>query len=83
MMATIYRAAGTVETVAPADGRFTLDEVWAIVGGWVEMVRLEVGFLLVDEDGRAKRLPQNPNATKLAGQPIVGTALHTDETEFD
>ena len=83
-MATIYRADGTTETIKPAKGTFTLEEVWEIVGGYVEIVRLKKGFLLVDEEGTMpwKALPWNPAASELAGRPIVGTALHTNSKEF-
>ena len=86
-MATIYRVDGTLETVTPAAGEFTLDEVQSIVGGYVELVQLAEGFLLVDEDGRYKGLPLNLQATALAilslgPLTIVGTALHTNDKEF-
>ena len=87
-MATIYRVDGTIENVTPATGgEFTLDEVQKIVGGYVELVRLDEGFFLVDEDGRYKGLPINPQATALAAQSlgpltIVGTALLTNDVEF-
>ena len=86
-MATIYRVDGTLETVTPAaGGEFTLNEVWAIVGGYVELIRCEScyqkGFFLVDEDGRRKGLPLNSHASGLAVRPIVGTALHTNSEEF-
>ena len=83
-MATIYRVDGTTETIAPAKGTFTLEEVWEIVGGYVEIVRLKKGFLLVDEEGTMpwKALPLNPAASELAGRPIVVTALHTISKDF-
>ena len=86
-MATIYRVDGTLETVTPATGgEFTLNEVWAIVGGYVELIRCEScnqqGFFLADEDGGLKGLPLNSHASGLAVRPIVGTALHTNSEEF-
>ena len=86
-MATIYRVDGTLETVTPATGgEFTLNEVWAIVGGYVQLIPCEscnqLGFFLADEDGGLKHLPLNPHASGLAAQPIVGTALHTNSEEF-
>ena len=86
-MGTIYRPDGTTETIAPATGLIRLEEAQDIVGGWVEVVHLPSksttkGFLLVDEEGRLKRLPINYQASALAAQPIVGTAILTSTKEF-
>lgn len=61
----------------PKNGKdFKLDEVQALVGGYVELIRLADGrLMLVDEDGRFKRLAMNDAASRLAGLPIVGNAL--------
>ena len=52
-----------------------LEEAQAVVGGYVEIVPTSHGQLLVNEEGRLKGLPQNPEASKIAGQPICGNAL--------
>jgi Domain of unknown function (DUF3846) len=67
-MATKLRANGTTEIVAPAGGAaFTLDELQAAVGGYIELLGLNDGRLLVlNEDGKRLRLPWNRQATILA-----------------
>ena len=68
----------------------TLEEAQKEVGGYVEMIRVEGGQLLVNEEGRLKGgcssldaegrlkyagLSLNPTASEIAGQEIVGNAL--------
>ena len=86
-MGVLYAVDGTSEAITPANGsKFTLEEVWAVVGKWVEAVRLQYdapGFLLVNDEGRLKGLPHNPGASTLAGQSILGPAILTNKDEFD
>jgi len=57
--------------------KISLSDAQATVGGYVQVVRCPDGTkLLVNEEGRLYRLPLNEEATKLAGQPIVGNAIH-------
>ena len=53
----------------------TLEEAQKEVGGYVEMIRVSEGQLLINEEGRLNGLPDNPTASKIAGQNIVGNAL--------
>jgi len=46
-----------------------------VVGGYVEMLQVSGGQLLVNEEGRLKGLSHNPTASEIAGQFIVGNAL--------
>ena len=66
-MAELYRASGEIETVTPKKGErcaFTLPELQALVGGYIEMVYLTNRKILVcNEDGKLTGLPYNPNAT--------------------
>lgn len=39
------------------------------------MLTVQDGQLLVNEEGLILRLPSNPTASQMAGQPIVGNAL--------
>lgn len=66
-MATILRANGTEETVEPKNGRdFKLRELQEIVGGYIEVVYLENGQLLVVHDeGALIPLPINAKATAM------------------
>ena len=87
-MGVLYAVDGTSAEMKPANGsRFTLEEVWAVVGRYhIELVRLQYGapgFLLVNDEGRLTGLPHNPGASTLAGQPILGPAILTNEEEFD
>jgi hypothetical protein len=59
----------------------TLKEAQQAVGGLVEVVNLSSGEqLIVDEEGVLKNKPLNEEASKLAGQPICGHALHLKGT---
>ncbi len=65
--AELVRADGSVEPIAPANGRdFKLDELRKLVGdGWIQVVPLTRGRVLVcDEEGKLKGLPINAEATK-------------------
>jgi hypothetical protein len=56
----------------------TLEEAQEFVGGYVQMLTLRDGSqMLINEDGRVKRLPPNVEATILAEHygPIVGSVL--------
>jgi len=53
----------------------TLEEAQAFVGGYVELIRVGKGQLLVNEEGRLRKLEHNVEASDLAGQFIVGNAL--------
>lgn len=84
-MATIIRANGTE---APINAELTLERMQAMVGGWIEVVTLDVTpdhseVLIVNEEGLLDGLPPNAAATRLyRGSPaqhdglIVGDAIH-------
>lgn len=82
-MASILRTNGLVEDIEPKNGNdFSLDELRAIVEGYIEVVSLNNGFILVlNEEGKLQGLPFNEVATNVlvryrgAGDYIVGTAL--------
>ena len=91
-MATRYNANGTIEYhVRPRHGRaFELDELQAIVGGYIEAFRITADtYLILNEDGKRLALPQNLRATALAQKShlapwdvIVGDAIHCNRTEL-
>ena|SRR5256885_2277434 len=70
-MATIYRADGTTKEVQPENGTdFNLKEVQAIVGGYVEVIKLkDKRIMIINEEGKLTNLPRNEEATKLANLP--------------
>lgn len=63
----IVRADGTVEEVKPKKGKyFQLDEMQAIVGGLIEIVHGDFGFIgVINEEGKINDLPKNVEATTL------------------
>ena len=83
-MAEIIKANGTIiEDVRPAKGtRFKLEQMQAIVGGYIEYVQCKDGkhVLVINEEGKIEGLPYNEKATELAelmvGDYIVGDALY-------
>lgn len=73
---TLLRADGTQCHVWPKKRKFSLDELQKLVGGYIERVEIGPGLdMIVDEEGRLKGLPQNAEATLLAGRLIVGNAF--------
>ena len=86
-MAQIIYTDGLTKAVTPKNGTdFQLDELKAIVGGYIEIVETIDGRLLVlDEEGKLKDKPINMKATRLYKQGmfdfIVGDVLvcETDE----
>jgi hypothetical protein len=65
-----------IVTIVNEDHPLELEKAHALVGGYVEMHELENGDqLLIDEDGRLKRLPLNIPASTIAGFSVVGPAV--------
>ena len=89
-MATLYRIGEKPKKIEPLNGTdFQLEEVWDLIGGYVQVVPLHGGnIMLVDEDGYMKQLPVNIEATawvmRHCDYPnlIVGTALLCKSKEF-
>ena len=77
-MLIIIRTNGTTED---RKRKISLPSAQKIVGGYVEVVRLPVGVLLVDEDAQVKRErpPVNEAASRLAGQVILGDAIYMEK----
>ena len=87
-MATLYEPSGRDSDYTPRNGKkFTMAELQALVGGYIEMVRIpgDAGkrVLFVDEEGRLKGLKPNVRASHLAGQLIVGKAVLCSPKEVD
>jgi hypothetical protein len=81
-MATIIRADGRVQEVTPANGsHFTLAELQAVVGGYIEAVAVQDRFMFVNEDGKHLGLPLNHEATArvrhvlVPGDVVVGDVI--------
>jgi hypothetical protein len=76
---TLIPVDGLLRAVYPKGDKWTLRELQAHVGGYIEPIyqtRCAPGnLMLVDEDGLSKELPFNPRASLKAGRDIVGTVL--------
>ena len=74
-MALLLHANGRAREVAPADGRtFTLEELQAFVGGYIELVYLRApgaAVRFVNEDGKRLGLSVNAQATALVGHLLI------------
>lgn len=84
-MARIYRTNGAVEETAPKNGKdFSYEELREIVGGYIEILHLEDGRLMVvNEEGKLYHLPVNMQATHLYGyEIIVGDVLVCVESQI-
>ena len=80
MKSLILKSNGTIVVTEPKNEiDFSLEEMQAIVGGYVEVVNLKDGRIIVlNEDGKLKHLPLNVQATQLYNMPddfIVGDVL--------
>ncbi len=65
-----------IVTVVDEGHPLELEKVQALIGGYVELHTLDDGSqLLIDEDGRGKRLPLNIPASTLAGFSVLGPAV--------
>ena len=88
-MATLIPAAGEAREIAPADGqRFSLAELQAMVGGYIEALRAPDGrWLFLNEDGKRLELPVNAAVTQLMalrlqpGDYIVGDVIICNRIE--
>lgn len=76
LMATIYKAHGEVIEIEPKNGTdFSLSELQAIVSGYIEIISLADGRLIVlNEEGKLHGLAINWNATK-----IYRESFYTDD----
>ena len=86
MNAKLYKTDGTILEVVPANGTdFQLDELQAMVGGYIEIIPVLRGKIMVlDEEGKLKGKPINDAATMIFMQAgfydtIVGDALVCDD----
>lgn len=73
------KADGRELAISPEASRFTLKELQAAVGGYIEHVNLaHTGtdeVMVVNEDGKSLDLPVNKIASLIACRPIVGDVL--------
>lgn len=85
-MATIYKTNGGIIEIQPKNKKdFKLKEMQDIVGGYIEIVYLEDGRLMVvNEEGKVDGLDVNWNATALVGgyDIIVGDVLVCNQSQI-
>jgi hypothetical protein len=83
--AYLYKTSGEIVPVLPVNGTsFTLGELSSFVNGYVQIVTLKDGRLMImNEEGKIDGLEQNDTATNLAksvlfhGDYVVGDVLVT------
>ncbi len=70
-MATIIYPNGLTSEVQPRNGHdFQLDELQAVVDGYIEMIPARDGRIIVlNDEGKRLGLPRNEQATQLAMLP--------------
>ena len=72
----------TVKEIQSKEDSPSLSEAQKFVGGWVEVVQVNDGILIVDEEGKLKDKPVNQVASKMYADKygdediIVGDAIY-------
>ena len=91
-MATIIKVDGSKVKVKPAgaNGKLTLEQLQAAVGGYIEHLSLpKGGSMFIDEEGKLKGKQYNFEATELVrgiigdDDDIVGDAIVCGEKEIE
>lgn len=84
-MAYLMKTNGDIKKVKPSNHKvFTLSELQHHVGGYIEMVQLLGNqILVVNDEGKIRRLPINNYATLFTGIEIYGDVIVLDENETD
>lgn len=79
-MAKIIYSDGREVAVKPKNGTdFSLEELQAIVGGYIEIIYVKGNDIMVlNEEGKLIGLPINGKASRMAGEVIVGNVLVCD-----
>lgn len=83
-MAQIIKTTGEIIETEPSNGTdFSLTELQAVVGGFIEVVHLSDGRLMVvNDEGKLNGLPINPKASELYPDIIVGDVLVCEHYEI-
>lgn len=89
-MAMIIKPNGETKNVTPNQDQFTHQELNKLVGGYIEVIRLnDEWFMVINEEGKLQNLPYNTMATMLYQSYvspydcIVGNAVLVSSNEID
>lgn len=89
-MATLIKPDGEISNALPANGAtFTLDELQAFVGGYIQIIAVGSAWYVLNEEGKLLGLPANVQATHRAhgflldGDYLCGAVLICDPSEMD
>ena len=74
-MAQWIKADGTTETVRAAGAKWSLEELQALVGGYIEKMPGVPFTMLMNEEGLLRDLPVNGTATMLVRKALAGQTL--------
>jgi hypothetical protein len=83
--AILFKTNGEVTTIKPKNTWFTLDELQALVGGYIELypTRYLQNLVVCNEEGLIKRLPKNEIFKSLTNIDLVGDVLLVPEEIFE
>ena len=75
--AVLFKDDGTVTTVTPKNGYFTLEELQSLVEGYIELypARYLNHYIVCDEEGMLKRKKRNESCRSLTGIGLLGNIL--------
>jgi hypothetical protein len=88
-MATIIKISGEKENIEPENGKtFSLKELQEAVGGYIQLVSINDGeyagkLMICDEEGLLKANQLNEEATRIAGQQIVGQVIIIEKNQIE
>ena len=75
-VADIISVDGPVERLPSTVAKMPLEKVQAIVGGYIEHVRVGgAGELWCNEEGALQGLPSNNTASRMTGHAVVGDVI--------
>lgn len=81
----VYYPDGRVEIVelAPGGTAAQLAQLQELVGGYIEMIACGGMWMVINEEGKLKGLPLNPNDYMFPGDVVVGPAVLCSRWELE
>ena len=83
----LLKADGSVTDYPPKGKTYTLEQMQAAVGGYIQIVPVgRLHLMVINEEGKLHGLPRNDKATELYNNPndeIVGDALVCSNQDID